>query len=132
MQNKVGFKEGEPWGENARVDHLENANGERVSSWSRSSCCAKARQMQAYVMGDACTGPDNAIRLENHDLKQIKPGDVLHYIQLDGREHYVFVIAVNENSISIGQTYSKKVDYRDISLDKFKEYKNIDIYRVSR
>lgn len=124
MKNTDGFREGEKWGYDDKVEGFDTENG-YVYKPSQ-SCCAKARQMQAYVTGNVALQPSGLT-----DPRQIQPGDVLYY----NNEHWVFVIGVNGDTISIGEgnyiikeNYEGMVHYRDININDLSP-DNLNIYR---
>ena len=121
MKNTEGFRQGDPWGWNDKVDGFETADG--YVAWTAWSCCAKAKQMQCFATGRL--GGNTGIA----DASQIKPGDVIHYYcpgtyVWEGNEyqneHWVYVISVDGGKLSIGEgNYNNQVNYRELNLSDF-------------
>lgn len=129
LKNTEGFQQGNYWGNNSHYKGYYK--GYYVDAWS---CCAKAKQMQIEVTGKL--GDYTGIT----DAKQIQPGDVIHYYYpgtywFQGKEypneHWVFVTAVNGNTISVGEgnawdgQNNERVNYRDMDISQFNNIESI-------
>ena len=128
MKNSDGFKQGEYWG---MYSYTDSYKGHYLGAYG---CCAKAKQMQIEATGNL--GVYTGIT----DAKQIQPGDVIHYYYpgtywFNGveypNEHWVFVTAVNGNTISIGEGNAwdgknrERVNYRDMDISQFNRIESI-------
>ncbi len=129
MKQKEGFRQGDYWGNNSH--YQGQYNGYYINAWS---CCAKAKQMQIEVTGKL------GARTGITDASQIQVGDVIHYYYpgtywFQGKEypneHWVFVTAVNGNTISVGEgnawdgKNSERVNYRDMDISEFNNMESI-------
>ena len=107
MKQTDGFREGEPWGDGAYLYAYKN-----VVIDSR-SCCAKARQMQVEIFGSWSRNSRGT------DPGLIRPGDVVHYYQPGGGEHWFFVTGVNGSTIYAGHgNFSQKVHYNSFPASR--------------
>ena len=77
------------------------------------SCCAKARQMQVEIFGSWSRNSRGT------DPGLIRPGDVVHYYQPGGGEHWFFVTGVNGSTIYAGHgNFSQKVHYNSFPASR--------------